>query len=94
VVRVVAARAGVVGAEEEEAPARPTAVGVAKVRGAAVRAAVRHRLSRIPNTPAHRVRAVRRTISTTIFRSNGRQRGLDRTPGRARRGPYLVDIFR
>ena len=71
----------------------PAAAGGGGGEGGGGRAvAVRH-LSRIPSTPARRARAARRTISTTIFRSNGPQRGLDRTLGRAWARPYPIDIM-
>jgi single-strand DNA-binding protein len=51
------------------AAAEPVGPPVVAKAGAAGQAVVR-RLSRIPSTPARQARAARRTISTTIFRSN------------------------
>ena len=70
----------------------PPGVGAAKVV-AAVEAAVRLP-SRIPSTPVLQAPAVKRTISTTTFRFDEPQRGLDRTPDRAWAGPYPLILLK
>ena len=61
----------------------PAAAAVAAVAAEPVVVAVaaRPRIP-IPSTPALRARAARRTISTTIFRSDGPERGLGRIASR------------